>query len=115
MLWQRAAGHLRRIRAGAVKHRPAGSVDCAGRAPIERANPVSPVVGSKRQVGEPLPAASDSEHLPTELRAAIDDALDDRVQAWDVTTAGQDPDARHGLPMMPRSARDALDAIAGTL
>ena len=43
-------------------------------------------------VGQALPAAPDAEDLVAEVGGAVDDALDDRVEAGDVAAAGEDAD-----------------------
>ena len=47
--------------------------------------------------GPALPAAADADDLVPELAGAVDDALDDRVQARDVSPAREDADAHRWL------------------
>src|SRR6185503_8050363 len=62
------------------------------------------VHGAWAAVGEALPALADADHLPARLAAAVDDGLDDRVEAGHVTAAGEDADAaRLHHPTMPHA------------
>ena len=89
----RAAGpHLARVRARRVEHRAAGPVDRPGVDPVERPDVLRVELGPGSLVGQALPAAADAEDLVAELGRAVDDALDDRVEAGDVAAAGEDAD-----------------------
>ena len=62
--------------------------------PVERrrrSGPAGRVV--EVDVGEPLEALADADHLEAVLPAPVDHALDDRVEARDVAAAGEDADA----------------------
>ena len=102
---QTAVAHLARVRPRGVQDRAAGPVDGPGVVAVERPEVVG--VGSelRADVGQPFPAAADPEDLVAHLGRAVDDALDDGVEARDVAAAGQDPDALqrgHSRDMLAR-------------
>jgi len=90
---QAIALHPGRVRARRVQHRPAGAVDGPRVREVERQDVFAIEIGAGRKIRESQPAATDPQHLEAELGRAIHDALDDRVQARNVTAAGEDPDA----------------------
>src|SRR6185436_8995163 len=90
--WEGVGSHLARVRPRGVEDGPAGALDRSRVDPIERPDVVRIEVLADAQVREALPATPDPEHGMPDLRGAIDDALDDGVQAGNVATAGQDGD-----------------------
>ncbi len=84
--------HPRRIGPRRMEDRPAGPVDRPGRDPVERPDVLRIGLGSWPLMGQALPATPDPEDLGAHLGRPIDDALDDRVQPWDVATTGEDGD-----------------------
>ncbi len=88
-----AGPHLRGVRAARVEGRAAGPVDGPGVHAVERADVVGVRVGARPHVGQGLPAAAEPDHLEAELGGAIDDALDDRVEAGNVAAPGEDADS----------------------
>ena len=89
---QRRGLHLARVRARGVEHRAAGPVDRPGVDPVEDADVLGVELGAAALVGQALPAAADADDLVAELGRAVDDALDDRVEAGNVAAAGEDAD-----------------------
>jgi hypothetical protein len=90
---ERGLAHGRWVGARGVQHRPTGPIDGPRADPIQGAEEAAAVVARRVDVGQPLPAAADAESLPADLAGAVDDALDDRIQARDVAAAGEDSDA----------------------
>ena len=84
-----------RVRPRGVEDRAAGAVDRPGVVPVERAEVVGVGAGAGPDVGQALPAAADADDVVADLGGAVDDALDDGVEAGDVAAAGQDPDPLH--------------------
>ncbi len=84
--------HLGRIGAGGVQERAAGAVDRARIAPVQRQNIARSARGIIQvDMRQPFPASPDTDHFTTDFTASIDHALDHRVQAGNVTTAGENP------------------------
>ena len=90
---QAGAAHLAHVRPRGVKDGPAGPLDRPGVRPVERSEVGLVGLGTGPEMGEPLPAAADAEGGVAGLGRAVDDALDDGVEAGDVAAAGQDRDA----------------------
>ena len=90
---QRRRPHLARVRARAVEHRAAGPVDRPRVVAVEDAHVLGVGLGAASLVGQALPAAADADDLVAELGGAVDDALDDRVEAGHVAAAREDSDA----------------------
>jgi hypothetical protein len=78
---------------GASGARSAGAVDRPGVPAVERPDVLLVKVGARPHVGQGLPAPAEADHLEAELGGAIDDALDDGVEAGDVAAPGEDADA----------------------
>src|SRR5664279_1887032 len=85
--------HLARVRPGRVQPRAAGAIDRAGIGPIERHDVVRIQAGARLHVGQAFPAAPDAHDLVAKLSCAIDDALDDGIEAGDVAASREDADA----------------------
>ncbi len=86
--------HLGRVRPRRVEDGAAGAVDGARVLAAERQEvPRAARRLLEVQVGEALPAEPDPDHLDAVLGAPVGDALDDRVEARDVSAAGEDADA----------------------
>src|SRR4029077_9248289 len=83
--------HFARVGARGVQDSAAGAVNGAGVFAIERANVG---VGGIRgiHVREAFPAFADADDGAAEFRGAIDDGLDDGIQAGHVAAAGEDGD-----------------------
>src|SRR5205814_1695742 len=78
----------------------AGAVDRSGGRAVERYDVIAIDGGAGTEVRQPFPSATDAQHFEAELRRAVHDALDHRVQTGHVPTAGEDPDttrSRHAL------------------
>ena len=84
--------HPTGVRPRGVQDGAAGPVDGAGVGPVEDPQVVRIELGGRPDMGQALPAAAESEDVVARLGRSIDDALDDGVEAGDVTAAGQDGD-----------------------
>ena len=116
---QPAGRHLARVRPRGVQDRPAGPFDGPRVDPVERAEVVLGGLVAGPQMGQPFPSAADAEGRVAGLRGAIDDALDDGIEAGHVAAAGEDRDPfRFGhagvmLPLRPRGRTVAVGAQRG--
>ena len=93
---QAGGSHLPRVRSRGVEDRASRPVDGAGVRPIERSHVLGVDPDVRSDVGQPLPAATDAEHVVAGLGRAVHHALDDRIETGDVAAAGQDPDSLGG-------------------
>ena len=96
--------HLARVRPRGVEDRPAGPLDRPRVDPVERAEVVAGRPGRRPEVGQPFPSPADAEGRVARLRGAVDDALDDGVEAGHVAAAGEDRDPfwfGHAGAMLP--------------
>src|SRR5947208_731653 len=86
--------HLGRVGAARVQHGAAAPIDGAGIFTVQGNNVVGPAGRILDvQVHEGLPATAETDDLDVVFAAAVSHALDDRVEAWDVTAASEDADA----------------------
>src|SRR5664280_3842928 len=88
--------HALRVRPRRVERGPARPVDRPGVHAVEGADVVLVRLGARPHVRQRLPAAAQPEHVEPELGGPVDDALDDGVEAGDVTPAREDSDAVRG-------------------
>jgi len=94
--------HLGGVGAAGVQHGSAASIDGAGIFTVQRDNVVGPAGRIfDVQVRESLPATAKTNNLNIVLAATVSHTLDDRIEAWHVTAAGEDTDAffRHADPL----------------
>ena len=88
MLRQTRAAHLGGIGARGMQDGAAGAVDPSRIVAIEDADIFGIELRSLVEVGQSFPAAANAQHLIIHVRRLIDDALDDGVQAGNISTAG---------------------------
>ena len=93
--------HFGRVGAARVQHGPAAAVDSARILAIQGHDVATTVVRIlKIQVGQRLPAATQTDDLDIVFAAAVGHRFDDRVKARDVAATSEDADAliHHSTP-----------------